>query len=214
LRTRPGFSTPPTRRLGFLTTALTPVLAGAVLCGIAAGPGLTDRLDLAASSASDRRDDWYEDTADEQLRQDQCLMAEVLRLGGPTMAGIAQDGLNQTPDKLHTLANQEHWTDTPLAQAYKTDREAFSKELDALNARQEAWKKPVSGLPYPGGFKSVTDFEWPPGTSASTGKSFHAQTGLSGWIAEDAFDRDGHDGRFVDLAFGEVRRTKDDAVVF
>ncbi|MFB6571086.1 hypothetical protein [Streptomyces noursei] len=38
--------------------------------------------------------DWYEDTAAEKLRQDQCLMNDALRLGGTSMAATAQDGLN------------------------------------------------------------------------------------------------------------------------
>ncbi|MFF3919454.1 hypothetical protein ACFYZB_39710 [Streptomyces sp. NPDC001852] len=59
-----------------------------VLAGLAVQPGPT-------SLGGDPVDDsypWYKDTAAEQLRQDQCLMADVLRLGGPSMAATAQDG--------------------------------------------------------------------------------------------------------------------------
>ncbi|WTY66536.1 ricin-type beta-trefoil lectin domain protein [Streptomyces sp. NBC_01410] len=128
-------------------------------------------------------EDWFEETADEEMRQDLCLMADVLRLGGPSMATTAQDGLNQPQDKLHELANREHWEDTPLAQAYKKDRDAASKELDALHALRDTWKKPLVGLETPGGI-SHTDFHWPPGSPGDDKKDFYSQTGLTQWTAD------------------------------
>ncbi|MER5409148.1 hypothetical protein [Streptomyces sp. NPDC002769] len=62
-------------------------------------------------------------------------MADVLRLGGPSMATTAQDGLNQPAGQLHTLADRECWEKTPLAGSYEADRDAARKELDALHAR-------------------------------------------------------------------------------
>ncbi|WP_312846089.1 ricin-type beta-trefoil lectin domain protein [Streptomyces sp. WAC05374] len=109
-------------------------------------------------------------------------MADVLRLGGPSMAATAQDGLNQPQDKLHELANRKHWENTPLAQAYKTDREVASKELDALSALRDGWKKPLEGLETPRGFTDA-DFHWPPGTSDGK-EDFYSRTGLSKWTAE------------------------------
>nr|WP_238442248.1 RICIN domain-containing protein [Streptomyces pratensis] len=135
--------------------------------------------------------DWYEDTAAEQLRQDQCLMGDVLRLGGSTMAQTAQDGLGKTPEQLHVLANRDHWEDTPLAAAYTKDREAASAELDALDALHQGWKAPVSGLETPAGFTQAA-FQWPPGTSNDGQKDFHEQTGLTTWIA-DRFWKDESD---------------------
>lgn len=122
---------------------------------------------------------WYDDTTAEQLRQDQCLMADVLRLGGPSMTATAQDGLNQTPDKLHVLADRKNWERTPLAVAYDNDRDAAGKEMDALSAQREAWQKPLNGLATPGGFTD-TDFHQPPDGD----KSFYSQTGLSAWVAD------------------------------
>ncbi|MGI5447521.1 RICIN domain-containing protein [Streptomyces sp. CA-243310] len=108
-------------------------------------------------------------------------MADVLRLGGPAMAGTAQDGLNQPADKLHVLANRQHWQDTPLSQAYAKDRAAANKELADIDARRDNWKKPLSGLMNPAGM-TFTGFQWPPGTRE--GVDFHTQTGLTPWIAD------------------------------
>ncbi|MGW6974298.1 hypothetical protein, partial [Streptomyces sp. NPDC054952] len=112
--TRPGRSLRRSRRPAFLTPAISAAVAVAVIAvgGPQSPPGPLDRTELAGNSY-----DWYDDTTAEQLRQDQCLMAEVLRLGGPAMAGTAQDGLNQPADKLRVLANRQHWQDTPLSQA-------------------------------------------------------------------------------------------------
>lgn len=133
--------------------------------------------------------DWYEDTAAEQLRQDQCLMSDVLRLGGPTMAATAKDGLNQSPERLRVLADRAHWENTPLATAYQSDRDAALVELNRLDALHDSWK--ISGLETPGGFGSVADFEWPPGTSGDDGEDFHSQTGLTAWIADRFWKAEG-----------------------
>ncbi|WP_333774483.1 ricin-type beta-trefoil lectin domain protein [Streptomyces sp. IBSBF 3136] len=172
---------PGTRRAGKLTSAVTSVATLAVLAGIAVQPGPTR---LGAEPAADSYP-WYEDTAAEQLRQDQCLMAEVLRLGGPSMATTAQDGLNQPPDKLHALADRKNWEQTPLAVAYKKDRDAASKQADDLAAQRSAWAKPLDGLSTPGGF-TVTDFHWPPDGE----QSFYNQTGLSKWVADRFWQKD------------------------
>lgn len=148
----------------------------AVVGGPAVEPGLLDRAEPAGNSY-----DWYEDTAAEQLRQDQCLMADVLRLGGPAMAATAQDGLNQPADKLHALADRKHWQATPLSQAYAKDRAAADKELEGIFALRESWEKPLAGLSTPAGINDAT-FHWPPGTRE--GKDFHTQTGLTQWIAD------------------------------
>ncbi|MGW2187869.1 ricin-type beta-trefoil lectin domain protein [Streptomyces sp. NPDC001719] len=117
-------------------------------------------------------------------------MSDVLRMGGPSMAQLAQDGLNQPSDKLHVLANREYWEKTPLAAAYQKDRDAASKELDAIAALRDKWKKPLEGLPNPAGF-SVSDFAWPPGSPGDGLKDFHSQTGLTQWIADRFWKQDG-----------------------
>ncbi|MER6030799.1 RICIN domain-containing protein [Streptomyces sp. NPDC001851] len=176
---RPWFRLPASRSPGRLASAVTAVTALAVVAGLAAQPSWS-RPNTSLASDSEP---WYQDTAAEQLRQDQCLMADVLRLGGPSMAATAQDGLNQPADKLHVLANREYWQKTPLAVAYQKDRDAASKEMDGLDALRNGWQKPLEGLATPGGF-TVTGFEWPPGSPGDGQKSFYEQTGLSAWIAD------------------------------
>ncbi|WP_329202708.1 RICIN domain-containing protein [Streptomyces sp. NBC_01435] len=154
-----------------------------------AGAGVSDGYTAPPTElASDY--DWYEDTPAELLRQDQCLMSDVLRLGGPAMATSAKDGLNQSPERLRELADRDYWEDTPLATAYQSDRDAALAELDRLDALHNSWK--ITGLETPGGFGSSVDFEWPPGTSGDDGEDFYSQTGLTGWIA-DQFWKDESD---------------------
>ncbi|WP_425584718.1 RICIN domain-containing protein [Streptomyces vastus] len=183
MRPGTGFVIPRTRRSGFLTSVITGVLALAVLFGLAIRPDLLDRLAGAGAAPAGDSYDWHEDTAAEQLRQDQCLMADVLRLGGLSMAATAQDGLNQTPDKLHALADREHWENTPLAQAYQKDRDAAGKELGALHALRNGWQKPLGGLTTPAGFTDAS-FQWPPGSQGDGKDDFYGQTGLTQWTAD------------------------------
>ncbi|MEU7280599.1 RICIN domain-containing protein [Streptomyces sp. NPDC045431] len=162
--------------------------AAALLGGLAVQPDVLGRTELRAAPASATYD-WNEDTPAEQLRQDQCLMAEVLRLGGPAMATVAQDGLNQPQEQLHALANRQHWEQTPLAQAYAKDRAAVTRELKALETRRGAWGVPLEGLETPGGF-TVADFHSPPGAPGDGKEDFHSQTGLAKWIAERFWKED------------------------
>nr|WP_228772999.1 RICIN domain-containing protein [Streptomyces eurocidicus] len=116
-------------------------------------------------------------------------MSDVLRLGGPSMARIAQDGLNQPSDKLHGLANREYWESTPLTEAYKKDRDAASKQWDAIYDLRDGWKKPLDGLTIPAGF-SESGFHWPPGSNDGK-EDFYAQTGLTKWIADRFWKQNG-----------------------
>ncbi|MEV6795790.1 RICIN domain-containing protein [Streptomyces sp. NPDC051320] len=163
---------------------MTGVLGLAVLSGLAVRPDVLDRFDGADAVPAGDSYGWYTDTAAEQLRQDQCLVADVLRLGGPSMARTAQDGLNQPADKLHVLADRQYWEKTPLAAAYTADRDAAGKQLDALNSRLGVWQKPLAGLPAPAGFSSDADFHWPPGSPGDGKDDFYSQTGLSQWVAD------------------------------
>ncbi|MFI1052387.1 RICIN domain-containing protein [Streptomyces griseoruber] len=176
-----GFIRPGSPRSGPLTTLLTATVAAAVLGGLAVQPSLLGRYaadDMATVADSY---DGFDAAAAEQLRQDQCLMSDVLRLGGRTMVGVAQDGLNQTPEKLRTAANPEYWETTPLSQAFEQDRKLLDAESAARGVLRDAWKKPLTGLSFPPVFDSVADFDWPPGTSGDDGQDFFEQTGLPQW---------------------------------
>jgi hypothetical protein len=178
LHSRPWFRLHGTRSPRKIVSAVTSVTTLAVLAGLAVQPG---SVRLNAEPVSDS-DPWYEDTAAEQLRQDQCLMSEVLRLGGSSMAAVAQDGLNQPADKLHVLANREHWEKTPLSGAYDSDRAAAGKQMDDLFALWEGWQKPLAGLNTPVGM-SDSAFHWPPG-GPDRQQTFYDQTGLTTWVAD------------------------------
>ncbi|MGW7545435.1 RICIN domain-containing protein [Streptomyces sp. NPDC054770] len=184
---------PAARKAGRLRRLVPSVLALAVLATVAGRPDLSHDRAADFSPVADSYDG-FDAKAAEQLRQDQCLMTEVLRTGGAAMFGTAQDGLDQTPDKLHTAANREYWNTTPLSTAYDKDKDTADKAGDALDAYVDVWKKPLDGLSTPAGF-TETGFHWPPGTTG-TGPSFFAQTGLSQWIqaqfwkAEDDFYED------------------------
>ncbi|MFI6200524.1 RICIN domain-containing protein [Streptomyces phaeochromogenes] len=180
---RPVFLGPTQGRAGRLTRVVPLLLAVAVLAGLGVRPDLFDRFAGAGAAPAADSYDWYEDTAAEQLRQDQCLMADVLRLGGPSMATTAQDGLNRSPDQLRTLAERVYWQNTPLAQAYDKDRETAGTEQNALRALRDGWKKPLDGLTTPAGFTG-TDFHWPPGSSGDGKDDFYGQTGLTKWTAD------------------------------
>ncbi|WP_425578581.1 ricin-type beta-trefoil lectin domain protein [Streptomyces gulbargensis] len=108
-------------------------------------------------------------------------MAEVLRMGGPAMAGVAQSGLDLPAEGLHTAANPKYWEKTPLSTAYEKDKAAADKELSGIFALRESWEKPLYGLSTVAGLNDAT-FHWPPGTRE--GEDFHSQTGLTKWIAD------------------------------
>lgn len=159
-----------------------------MLATVAARTDLPDDRATDFSPVADSYDG-FDAKAAEQLRQDQCLMADVLRMGGASMYTTAQAGLNQTPDKLRTTANREYWNTTPLSTAFVQDKAVADKEGDALNAYVDVWKKPLDGLSTPAGF-TVTGFHWPPGTTG-TGPGFFEQTGLSQWTAAQFWKSEG-----------------------
>lgn len=168
------------RRIVRLAPTLTSVTALALITTLAVQPdALTPKQGDRTAKVSY---DWDEETAAEQLRQDQCLMNGVLQLGGTSMAAVAQDALNQTPEQLHVLANREHWEDTPLAKAYEADHAVADKAIDDFDALKTGWYDKLAGLTRPGGF-SESEFHWPPGSGGDGKKDFYEQTGLGQWVA-------------------------------
>ncbi|MFQ6148685.1 RICIN domain-containing protein [Streptomyces seoulensis] len=119
-------------------------------------------------------------------------MADVVRLGGSTMSGIAQDALNQSPDRLHTVADRDYWEKTPLSTAFDQDRDLIDAAGEVRKQTVLSWM--IKELPTPGGFSDV-DFAWPPGISDG-GDDFFDMTGLGAWSGaqwwrgEDEFYKD------------------------
>ncbi|MEV0262280.1 hypothetical protein AB0I49_13145 [Streptomyces sp. NPDC050617] len=132
---------------------------------------MIDRLTGAASRASDEPEDWKETTADEQLRFDQCLMSDGLRLGGLNAYGLAQDALNQSPEKLHELAELDDTFSGPLSRAYDKDQEDWKNTWERLRSQETAWGAPLNDLNGVPGW-----FTRPDGTREND--NFYAQTGL------------------------------------
>ncbi|GHG97882.1 hypothetical protein GCM10018780_23560 [Streptomyces lanatus] len=161
----------------------------ALLGGLAVQPDLLNRYaqdDVVPVADSY---DGFDTEAAEQIRQDQCLLGEMLRMGGPATSAVAQDGLNQAPEKLREAANPKYWEETPLALAFEKDRDAAHKEGTAIHDHLRDFQ--INGLPTPSGFQSSADFEWPPGTSADPRPTFFQQTGLSNWIWEQFWKNEG-----------------------
>ncbi|MFE3034483.1 ricin-type beta-trefoil lectin domain protein [Streptomyces canus] len=142
----------------------------------------------ATTRSSDRRDDWFETTSDEQLRFDQCLMADAVRLGGPGMYGLAQDALNQTPAKLRELAAMDGGGfGGPLLQAHEKDESAWKANWERLYAKRNAWEKPLDGLATPHGFNESTFHDVP---GVHDGEDFYDQTGLGKWAGGPDWTKD------------------------
>lgn len=124
-----------------LTSASVPLVPlaviGAVLAGLIGPEAPSGGGQPDISSVADSYDG-FDGAAAEQLRRDQCLMADVLRLGGPAMGTLAQTGLDQAPEELRATANREYWTGTPLATAFGQDKDAVDQTLATLETRLQA----------------------------------------------------------------------------
>ncbi|MFD7537868.1 RICIN domain-containing protein [Streptomyces sp. NPDC059819] len=168
---------PGTRRSPILTSAATSVTALAIAAGLAILP---QALDLGGRTEPVVDDDlWAYSGPEGQLRMDQCRMADVLRLGGPTMAQTAQDGLHLPADKLHALADRQFWEQTPLATAYKKDHDRADQENNAVHDVEWEWEHRVGTFWNPPGTHDIGD-----------GKSFYEQLGLTKWISDRYWQKD------------------------
>ncbi|MFF0965946.1 RICIN domain-containing protein [Streptomyces sp. NPDC003703] len=176
---RPTFLQRALRRPKRHRRVLPPLLALTVLATLGAGPDIDGPSFSGAAPVADSYDG-FDSQAAEQVRQDQCLVADAARIGGPSTYVLAQNALNQPPDQLHATANREYWNSTPLRQTFEKDRDTAAQEASALDKRVASWA--IGGLPTPGGFKSVADFEKPPGLTGDSGSDFYVQTGIGKWI--------------------------------
>ncbi len=177
LRFRPEFSfhrKRTSRRRGPLFARTVPlVVSVAVLAGLAARPDLVvvdqqPGMSLVADSY-----DGFDTKAAEQLRLDQCLMADALRQGGPNMFALAKDSLALPADQLHQKADRGY-PDTPFAEAFNKDGDNTNQWVKKAGDRTQAWS---------GAVRSLIDY---PGSPDDEDKIFD-RTGLLPWLYQTYF---------------------------
>ncbi|WP_344074069.1 RICIN domain-containing protein [Streptomyces crystallinus] len=127
-----------------------------LLTAVAMVVGLAVRPDLAGTAGRDDMGlvgdsyDGYDSKTAEQLREDQCVAAEALRKGGPSMYALAQDAVTLPPDQLHQKVHRDLMDDkTPLHQARNADSALTDQWLKKVSDQEQAWSGAVSGLDYP-----------------------------------------------------------------
>jgi hypothetical protein len=126
----------------------------------------------------------YDPAAAAQVREDQCLMSTMVRMGGPATRQVATTGLDGTDAQLHTAAAADYTnaTATPLHAAYAKDVAAYTAQAAALFNRDGAWAQPLAGLPVPLDYASNADFLKPPGQLG--GDSYFDTVGLGPWLED------------------------------
>ncbi|WP_411111870.1 ricin-type beta-trefoil lectin domain protein [Streptomyces sp. c-19] len=155
MRFKPGLfnsrSRSSTTRTTTLTTAVTSVAALAVLGGLAVPPALAaqNAAQSAAPNLAPMADsyDGYDAKAAQQLREDQCMATEALRMGGPNLHALAQSALVLPPDQLHAQLKRDMMDDkTPLHAAWNQDRALTDEWLEKVRKQGYAWSSATSGL--------------------------------------------------------------------
>ncbi|MGW1932077.1 RICIN domain-containing protein [Streptomyces sp. NPDC001919] len=132
-----------------LTTAVTSVVALAVLGGTAVRPEPALQNAQTAAATADSYDG-YDVKAAERLREDQCMGTEALRMGGPNLYALAQNALTLPPDQLHTKLVRNMYDDkTPLHAAWNADRALTDQWLDKVQKQGNAWNSAASLDSYP-----------------------------------------------------------------
>ncbi|MFF7439063.1 ricin-type beta-trefoil lectin domain protein [Streptomyces sp. NPDC008122] len=141
----------------------------AVLGGVAVRPDLAVqdvRPDLAAVADSY---DGYDAKAAQQLREDQCVATEALRMGGPNLSALAQGALLLPPDQLHAKLKRDLFDDkTPLHAARNADSALTDQWIDKVQKQGYAWSSAASLDSYPN-------------APRDPGKIFE-ETGLRSWL--------------------------------
>ncbi|MGW1200082.1 hypothetical protein ACWD4B_30220 [Streptomyces sp. NPDC002536] len=118
-----------------------------------------------------------------QVREDQCRLGYVLRKGGANMKAVARAGLAGTGAELHAAANPNYWEGTPLADAFRKDRDWSDAKMNELWARNPVWQSVLDGVAqdqWTPGYST-----WPPGYPGDKNGNIFQQTGLLSWM----FDR-------------------------
>jgi hypothetical protein len=149
-----------------LASPVVPLASLALLATAAVHPASAAGRDPSTSPVADSYDG-FDAKAAEQLRFDQCLMADGLRRGGPNLYGLASTSVSLPADQLHQKADRSYGTG-----AYALAWEKDSDDSDAWVKKTEdtrlSWGNAVSGLEdYPG---------------FPDGENFFDTTGLLPWL--------------------------------
>ncbi|MCX3064133.1 hypothetical protein [Streptomyces beihaiensis] len=153
--------------------------------------------------------DGFDAKGAEQVRQDECLMGDVLRQGGPNMFAIGQKALGQpplSPAALHTLANREYWDETPLSQAFSKDKANADHWFTVMDNRAKAWQDSLEALVDTPPPDVPPPFTWPPGSPGSKEKDFFDQVGFGPWVAQQFWKT--QDGLYNDPSAEADKATK------
>ncbi|WP_405828921.1 RICIN domain-containing protein [Streptomyces sp. NBC_01176] len=159
------------RRLADLATSVVPLATLALLATVAVHPASVTGQDPRTSPAADSYDG-FDAKAAEQLRSDQCLMADGLRRGGPNQYGLAGTALSLPPDQLHQKADRTYGTGA-YAQAWQKDSDDSDAWVKKTEDARQSWSNAVSGLDnYPG---------------AAAKENFFDKAGLLPWLYQSYF---------------------------
>lgn len=131
---------------------------------------------LPAAAASSGSGEYDLDNA-AKVREDQCRLGYVLRKGGASMKAVARGGLAGTEAELHTAANSQYWTGTPLAAAFAKDKSWSDNKITELYGRNAVWNTSLDVQEVPAGYTDA-GFKWVPDEP-----SIFVQTGLMGWMS-------------------------------
>ncbi|MFF2425317.1 DddA-like double-stranded DNA deaminase toxin [Streptomyces mirabilis] len=154
-----------------LATPVVPLASLALLAAIAVHPEPTVDRDPRTSPVADSYDG-FDTKAAEQLRLDQCLMADGLRRGGPNQYGLASTSLPLPADQLHQKADRTYGTGA-FAQAWQKDSDDSDAWVKKAQDTDLSFKNTISGLDdYPGSPKAEKIFD---------------KTGMLPWLYQSYF---------------------------
>ncbi|MFE5977742.1 RICIN domain-containing protein [Streptomyces sp. NPDC056460] len=175
MRFKPGLFTSRSRSSTTFTTAITSIAVLAVVGGVAVRPDLAVQNAESVAAAADSYDG-YDAKAAQQLREDQCLGTEALRMGGPNISALAQSSLVLPPDQLHKKLERDIFSGnmTPLREAANADQALTELWLDKVRKQGYAWSSAASLDSYPNAPRDPD-------------KIFD-KTGLSPWLNQSYWD--------------------------
>jgi hypothetical protein len=154
-----------------LATSVVPLASLALLATIAVHPEPTADRDPRTSPVADSYDG-FDTKAAEQLRLDQCLMADGLRRGGPNLYSLANTSLPLPADQLHQKADRTYGTGA-FAQAWQKDSDDSDAWVKKAQDTDLSFKNTISGLDdYPGSPKAEKIFD---------------KTGMLPWLYQSYF---------------------------